>query len=165
MEHVDDAAPDNIEHFQRSGGRPELMPHANPGHIHFWLAPQPEPRAWSAAVGAADTCNVYTIRAFFGDPDATLPYWMKGKKKSTSNACCNNLASTTLREPKTCCCTDFRPENHLSISSLMAVNACSACSWSPLIFGAGNWATASLRRYPPEAIALGVPNAWANSIA
>jgi hypothetical protein len=40
------------------------------------------PRAWSAAVGAAETCNVYTIRAFFGDPDATLPYWMKGKRKS-----------------------------------------------------------------------------------
>lgn len=82
MEHVDDAAPDNIEHFQCSGGRRELMPHANPGHIHFWLAPQPDPRTWSAAVGAADTCNLYTIRAFFGDPDATLPYWMKGQKKS-----------------------------------------------------------------------------------
>ena len=79
MEYADDAASDDIEH---SGCRPELMPHANPGHIHFWLAPQPDPRAWSEWVGAADTCNVYKIRAFFGDPDAALPYWMKAEKKS-----------------------------------------------------------------------------------
>lgn len=54
---------------------------ANPGHIHFWLAPQPDPRAWSADVSVADSSNIYTIRAFLGDPDATLPYWMKAEKK------------------------------------------------------------------------------------
>ncbi len=75
MECADDAASGNIERFQRS--RPEPTPHANPGHIHFWLTPQPDPRAWSAAVSVAETCNVYTIRAFFGDPDAALPHWIK----------------------------------------------------------------------------------------
>jgi hypothetical protein len=60
----------------------EVEPHANPGHVHFWLAPQLDPRAWSAAVSVADTCNIYKIRAFLGDPDATLPYWMKGRKKN-----------------------------------------------------------------------------------
>jgi hypothetical protein len=75
MECADDAASGNSERFQRS--LPEPTPHANPGHIHFWLAPQPDPRAWSAAVSVAETCNVYTIRGFFGDPDAALPHWIK----------------------------------------------------------------------------------------
>ena len=44
----------------------------NPGHVHFWLPPFPDPRLWSAAVDPADTCCTYTIRVFLGDPDAPL---------------------------------------------------------------------------------------------
>ena len=43
-------------------------------------APPPDPRAWSAAV--AETCSIYTVRAFLGDPDASLPSWIKALNKS-----------------------------------------------------------------------------------
>jgi hypothetical protein len=43
-------------------------------------APPPDPRAWSAA--AAETCSIYTVRACLGDPDASLPSWIKTLNKS-----------------------------------------------------------------------------------
>jgi hypothetical protein len=43
-------------------------------------APPPDPRAWSAAT--AETCSIYTVRAFLGDPDASLPSWIKTLNKS-----------------------------------------------------------------------------------
>ena len=43
-------------------------------------APPADPRAWSAA--GAETCSIYTVRAFLGDPDASLPSWIKTLKKS-----------------------------------------------------------------------------------
>ena len=54
----------------------------NPGHVHFWLPPYPEPRAWSASVDAADTCSIYTIRAFLGGPDVPLSHHIKPQNKS-----------------------------------------------------------------------------------
>jgi hypothetical protein len=54
----------------------------NPGHVHFWLAPTPDPRAWSAGVDVTETCSIFTIRAFLGDPDASLPSSMKALNKS-----------------------------------------------------------------------------------
>ena len=43
-------------------------------------APPPDPRVWSAAV--AETCSIYTVHAFLGDPDASLPSWIKTLNKS-----------------------------------------------------------------------------------
>lgn len=43
-------------------------------------APPPDPRAWSAAT--AETCSIYTVRAFLGDPYASLPSWIKTLNKS-----------------------------------------------------------------------------------
>ncbi len=42
----------------------------------------PDPRAWSASSGNADSCSIFTIRAFFGDPDIQLPSRIKALKKS-----------------------------------------------------------------------------------
>lgn len=42
----------------------------------------PDPRAWSAASGNADRSSIFTIRAFFGDPDIQLPSRIKALKKS-----------------------------------------------------------------------------------
>jgi hypothetical protein len=39
-------------------------------------APPPDPRA------AAETCSIYTVRAFLRDPDASLPSWIKTLNKS-----------------------------------------------------------------------------------
>ena len=40
-----------------------------------------DPRAWSATADGDGQCNIYTIRAFLGDPDVPLPSWIKTQKK------------------------------------------------------------------------------------
>ncbi len=65
-------APQRLLQLDPNENQRRQQPVLNPGHVHFWLPPFPDPRLWSAAVDPADTYSTYTIRTFLGDPDAPL---------------------------------------------------------------------------------------------
>ena len=74
-------APERLPELDPNKNQRRQHPVLNPGHVHFWLPPFPDPCLWSAAVDPADTCCTYTIRVFLGDPDAPLLH-LKTQTKS-----------------------------------------------------------------------------------